>query len=109
MDFLTKTVKFPASIDDDAIAQFHHQTSLALQAGVDVVLIDFSTVESTSSHGLMALVTSYKRVREANKRLFLCSVSEQVRMLLELTGMDEVFEVLPKSKEIDMPALALAV
>ncbi len=108
MDFLTKTVKFPASIDDDAIAQFHHQTDLALQSDVDVLLIDFATVESTSSHGLMALVTAYKRVREANKRLFLRSVSEQVRMLLEMTGMDEVFEVLPESKDIDSLALVAA-
>lgn len=108
MDFLTKTVKFPASIDDDAIAQFHHQTDLALQSDVDVLLIDFATVESTSSHGLMALVTAYKRVREANKRLFLRSVSEQVRMLLELTGMDEVFEVLPESEDINSPALVAA-
>ncbi len=108
MDFLTKTVKFPASIDDGSIAQFHHHTDLALQADADVVLIDFGMVESTSSHGLMALVMVYKRVRKANKRLFLCSVSEQVRMLLELTGMDEVFEVLPKSEEIAIPALAIA-
>ncbi len=108
MDFLTKTVKFPASIDDDAIAQFHHQTDLVLQSDVDVLLIDFATVESTSSHGLMALVTAYKRVREANKRLFLRSVSEQVRMLLELTGMDEVFEVLPESEDINSPALVAA-
>lgn len=108
MDFLTKTVKFPASIDDDAIAQFHHQTDLALQSDIDVLLIDFAAVESTSSHGLMALVMAYKRVRETNKRLFLCSVSEQVRMLLELTGMDEVFEVLPESKDIDSPALVAA-
>lgn len=109
MDFLTRTVKFPASIDDGSIAQFRHQTDLALLAEVDVVLIDFTQVEFTSSPGLMALVMVYKRVREANKRLFLCSVSEQVRMLLELTGMDEVFEVLPRSEEIDSPALALAV
>jgi anti-sigma B factor antagonist len=108
MDFLTKTVKFPASIDDGAIAQFHHQTDLALQSDVDVLLIDFATVESTSSHGLMALVTAYKRVREANKRLFLRSVSGQVRMLLEMTGMDEVFEVLPESEDIDNPALVAA-
>ncbi|PSB22116.1 anti-sigma factor antagonist [Phormidesmis priestleyi ULC007] len=108
MDFLTRTIKFPASIDDGSIAQFHHQTELALQADADVVLIDFSRVEFTSSPGLMALVMSYKRVREANKRLFLCSVSEQVRMLLELTGMNEVFEVLPRSEETDSPAIALA-
>lgn len=108
MDFLTRTVKFPVSVDDGAIARFRHQTDLALQANADVVLIDFAQVESTSSPGLMALVMVYKRVREANKRLFICSVSEQVRMLLELTGMDEVFEVLPRSEEIESPAIALA-
>ncbi len=108
MDFLTRTVEFPVSIDDASIAHFRHQTDLALQANADVVLIDFAQVEFTSSPGLMALVMVYKRVREANRRLFICSVSEQVRMLLELTGMDEVFEVLPRSKEIDSPAIALA-
>lgn len=108
MDFSTRTVKFPASIDDGSIAQFRHQTDLALLAEVDVVLIDFTQVEFTSSPGLMALVMVYKRVREADKRLFLCSVSEQVRMLLELTGMDEVFEVLPRAEEIDSPALVAA-
>ena len=107
MDFSTRTVKFPASIDDGSIAQFRHQTDLALLAEVDVVLIDFTQVEFTSSPGLMALVMVYKRVREADKRLFLCSVSEQVRMLLELTGMDEVFEVLPRAEEIG-PALVAA-
>ncbi len=107
MDFSTRTVRFPASIDDGSIAQFHHQTELALQADADVVLIDFTHVEFTSSPGLLALVMTYKRVRESNKRLFLCSVSEQVRMLLELTGMDEVFEVLPRSEEIDSQAIAL--
>lgn len=106
MEFLTRTVQFPASIDDHAIAQFHHQVDSALHSDISVLLIDFATVESTSSHGLMALVMSYKRIREVNKRLFLCSVSEQVRMLLELTGMDEVFEVLPRDQEIDNAALA---
>ena len=108
MDFSTRTVKFPASIDDGSIAQFRHQTDLALLAEVDVVQIYCTQVEFTSSPGLMALVMVYKRVREADKRLFLCSVSEQVRMLLELTGMDEVFEVLPRAEEIDSSALVAA-
>ena len=108
MDFLTRTVKFPASIDDDSISQFCYQAELALQANVDVVLIDFTQAEFTSSPGLMALVMVYKRVREENKRLFLCSVSEQVKMLLELTGMDQVFEILPRSEEINSPVLAPA-
>ena len=87
MDFLTRTVKFPASIDDDSISQFCYQAELALQANVDVVLIDFTQAEFTSSPGLMALVMVYKRVREANKRLFLCSVSEQVKMLQRISGL----------------------
>lgn len=94
MDFLTRTIKFPQSIDDSSIAHFHQQSDLAVRSEADVVLIDFADVEFMSSPGLMALVVVFKRVREANKRLFLSSVNEQVRMLLELTGMDEVFGVL---------------
>lgn len=99
MDFSARTIKFPESIDDHSIAHFHQQADLVTQSVADVVLVDFSDVEFMSSTGLMALVMAFKRVREAEKSLFLCSVNEQVKMLLELTGMNEVFEIFERPDE----------
>ena len=36
-----------------------------------------------------------KKVRACNKKMYVCSINDQVKMLFELTSMDRVFEVLP--------------
>lgn len=108
MDFLTRTIKFPESIDDSSIAHFHRQSDLAIRSEANVVLIDFAEVEFMSSPSLMALVVVFKQVRKADKRLFLSSVNEQVRMLLELTGMDEIFEILESLDDVSNAERSLA-
>jgi anti-anti-sigma factor len=45
-----------------------------------------------SSSGLMALVYILKVVKAAGCTLLISSRSEPVRMLLEMTGLDQVFE-----------------
>jgi anti-sigma B factor antagonist len=97
MEFLIETIKFPELIDDRSIAFFQAQTDLATRSIADVLLVDFSDVQFMSSTGLMALVMVFKRARESRKKLFLCSVNEQVKMLLELTGMETVFTILDPS------------
>lgn len=99
MEFSTKTIKFSESLDDCSIARFHQQIDEAIQSEAAVLLVDFSEVKFMSSTGLMALVMAFKRVRLAQKNLFLCGANEQVKMLLELTGMDKVFEILEGSSE----------
>ncbi|KAM3094050.1 STAS domain-containing protein [Phormidesmis sp. 146-35] len=110
MDFSTKTINFPQSLDDASIAQFHHQIDGAVQSEANVLLVDFSEVKFMSSTGLMALVMAFKRVRSAQKNLFLTGVNEQVKMLLELTGMERVFEILEDSaiEEGEARSLVLA-
>jgi anti-sigma B factor antagonist len=99
MDFLMKTVQFPLSVDDRAIANLRQEISAAIRAGSSIILIDFQAVESMSSAGLIALVHVLQQVREAERKLFITAINEQVRMLLELTGMDQVFEVFVRPDE----------
>lgn len=109
MEVLTQTVGFPEALDDAAVAWFYQQVDLAIASPATVVLVDFKQVEFISSPALMTLVVAFKRVREANKSLLLCSINEQVRMLLELTGMDQVFEVLDAAcEEVKAEELVLA-
>lgn len=57
------------------------------------LLVDMSQVDFMDSAGLMALVSSLKLSRSLNCRLSLCSVLPSIRILLELTQLDDVFEV----------------
>jgi anti-sigma B factor antagonist len=98
MDFSTRTIKFSESLDDCSIAGFHQEIDEAIQSEADVLLVDFSEVEFMSSTGLMALVMAFKRVKLEKKNLFLSRANEQVKMLLELTGMDGIFEIV---KDLD--------
>jgi anti-sigma B factor antagonist len=111
MELLTRTIQFPETLDEAAIAQFHQQANDAIQSGANVLLMDFSKVEFMSSPGLMALVIAFKQARDAGKTMFLQSINDQIKMLLELTGMDKVFEIMEDSideSEPEKPELVLA-
>lgn len=94
MELLSRTIQFPETLDEAAIAQFHQVADDAIRSDATILLMDFSQVEFMSSPGLMALVIAFKQAREAGKPMFLQSINNQIKMLLELTGMDKVFEVM---------------
>jgi anti-sigma B factor antagonist len=59
----------------------------------DVVLVDLQDVTFMDSAGLGALVSILKTVRFAGAEFFLCSLSEQVKVIFELTKMERVFKI----------------
>ena len=67
----------------------------ALDDGADTLLIDLANISFVDSSGLGILVVVLKKVRASQKKMYVCSINDQVRMLFELTSMDRVFEVLP--------------
>lgn len=86
----------PSGILDGTQAEvFRHEVDAALEDGADTLLIDLRDITFVDSSGLGILVVILKKVRAAQKQMFVCSINEQVRMLFELTSMDRVFEVLP--------------
>jgi anti-sigma B factor antagonist len=99
MEFLMRTIQFPQAIDELAMTNFRRATDAAIQSSAAIVLVDFQQVEFISSPGLMVLVQLLKRVRASDKKLFICSVNEKVQMLLDLTGMNEVFEIFVRPNE----------
>ncbi|MBD2493780.1 STAS domain-containing protein [Nostoc sp. FACHB-280] len=68
------------------------EVSNLLDNGADMLLIDLKEVHFIDSSGLGSLVSAAQMVRTANAKLFVCSVSDQVRMLFELTKIDRVFQ-----------------
>ncbi len=79
------------------VMQFHQHLNLAIASDVhSSLLVDLQSVEHMDSDGLMALVSALKLAQKFNKPLFLCSLSRSVEMILELTQLDQVFQIVDK-------------
>lgn len=93
---MVDTVKVvePAGILDSTQApSLRKAVDLAIEEGAKIILIDLRDVTFVDSSGLGALVVALKTVRSTNGKLYICSINEQVRILFELTSMDQVFSV----------------
>ncbi|MBD2438407.1 STAS domain-containing protein [Nostoc sp. FACHB-110] len=69
------------------------EVSNVLESGADIVLIDMKHVKFIDSSGLGSLVSAMQLARGANAQLFICSISEQVKMLFELTKVNKIFQI----------------
>jgi anti-sigma B factor antagonist len=56
-------------------------------------VIDLAEVNFMDSSGLVPLVNGLKMARASGCRLVLCNVKTPVRLVLELTQLDSVFEI----------------
>lgn len=68
------------------------------------LLVDMSQVESLDSAGLMALVSTLTLAQKLNKRFGLCRISPSVRIVLELTQLDRVFEISEHHPDLEIVA-----
>ncbi|MEM9904229.1 MAG: STAS domain-containing protein, partial [Cyanobacteria bacterium P01_D01_bin.44] len=55
--------------------------------------------------GLGALVSVLKKVRASEREMHICSINDQVRMLFELTSMDQVFSILKDRAHFEQQVL----
>ncbi len=87
--------------------ELRREINEAVNAGVDIVLIDLKDIKFMDSSGLGTLVSAMKVVRIADRKLFLCSVNGQIKMLFELTKMDKIFETFVDQDEFKHQILAI--
>ncbi|WP_375501095.1 STAS domain-containing protein [uncultured Nostoc sp.] len=86
--------------------ELRREISEILANGADILLIDMKEVKFIDSSGLGALVSAMQMVRNANGKLFVCSINDQVRMLFELTKMDRIFQSFADQEEFNRQVLA---
>jgi anti-sigma B factor antagonist len=93
---------------------FKPQGSIDLQGGValseqmvrvvpqpdQLWVIDLADVDFMDSSGLVPLVQGLKAARQSGCRLVLCNVQAPVRLILELTQLDSVFEIFNAYEDI---------
>lgn len=89
-------------IDNAGGTQLRREVSELLDAGIEKILIDFANITFIDSSGLGAIVAILQRVRTKGANLYICSLNDQVKMIMELTKMDKVFDVLPDRAAFDL-------
>lgn len=67
--------------------------AVVAQERQNVFVVDMEQVESLDSAGLMALVSGLRLAQALEQRFSLCCVCDSIRMIFELTQLDQVFEV----------------
>ena len=70
-----------------------------IDTGCRNVVVDCQDLTFMDSSGLAALVLASQKVREANSKLAICSINEQIKMLFTLSSMDDIFEIYPSFAE----------
>ena len=68
---------------------------------VKVILLDLQNITFMNSSGLGALVATLKAVKSKGGELALCSLSDQVRMIFELSRMERIFQVFEDSQQFE--------
>ncbi len=110
----TNTVKLMTLKQKVQVVLFKPEGSIDLQGGIalsdqmatvtpqpdQLWVIDLAAVDFMDSSGLVSLVQGLKAAHQSGCRLVLCNVKAPVRLILELTQLDSVFEISGTYEEV---------
>ena len=82
-------------------AELRRGVNDAIASGARTILINCQDVTFMDSSGLGALVMILKSIRAVKGKLALCSIIDQIQILLELTSMDKVFQIFPNQEAFE--------
>lgn len=99
MNFNVRVIQYPEVLDANKANQFYREIQHFIEIGVNIVLVDLKNVRLINSYSLMALVEAFRAVKNAGGKLCICSANEQAKILFELTGLEQVFEIFANLEE----------
>jgi anti-sigma B factor antagonist len=92
MTAIVKKLEPAGMLDGVTANELKSQVLDLIKKEVDIVLLDMKGVNFMNSSGIGTLVATLKVVRQNEKQLYLCGLSDQVKMIFKLTKMDRVFK-----------------
>lgn len=92
-------ITFSGRVDSYSLAKAREQIDEALKSRPANIVINMQSVIFMDSSGLSLLVVALKKARERQGDLRLCCLQQPVRMVLELTRLDKVFEIFATEAE----------
>jgi anti-sigma B factor antagonist len=87
-------------LEGSQFPQFQKEIERLIKSGGKILMLDFSNINFLKNSELMAVVAIVKLVRDSGCILLMSAMSEQVRMLFELTGLEQIFQCLPPPEEL---------
>lgn len=85
--------KIDGRIDSSNASQLGDALTDRINKGALNIVVDLEKVDYMSSGGLRELVAALKRTKKDGGDLRLCSPSQRVREVLELAGLDSLFQI----------------
>ena len=86
-------VRFTGRLDFTSVTEARDQFSGAIADGHPKLIVDLSDVSFVDSAGLGSLIGGMRAARRAGGDLRIANPSEQSRMLLSLTSLDQVLKI----------------
>ena len=101
---VVKVTLSPDVLEGANALHFQKEIEKIIENGGKILMLDLKNVTFLTNAGLMTLVSIMKLVKASNCILLISSMSEQVRMLFELTGLEQMFNCFPSAEEIPVPS-----
>lgn len=105
MDFKTHSdgdvtvLSVAGRVDSYSVPQLRERLRIAVNKNQPNLIVDLAEVNFLDSSGLAALVYGMKNCREKGGDLCLCAPQQSVRMILELTRLDQAIDIFPSETE----------
>jgi anti-anti-sigma factor len=96
---LAKVVQPSGILDSIKAEQLRQEISELVKTKPTIILIDLQDITFINSAGLGGLVAVFKTVRATGGKLFLCSINEQLKQVLELSKTNKIFRVFANQDE----------
>jgi anti-sigma B factor antagonist len=90
------------TIDNAGGDRIRQDVSDRLDAGAMTILIDLEKITFMDSSGLGAMITTLKAVKAKGATLYLCTLSDQIKIIMEITRLDDVFNILPDREAFNL-------
>jgi anti-sigma B factor antagonist len=102
MRVIVKIVLSHEILQTSLFPNFYKEIERLIASGGKILMLDFSKINFLKNSELMAVVAIVKLVRDSACILLISAMSEQVRILFELTGLEQIFQCLPPVEEVPL-------
>ena len=86
-------------IDGVNARDFHEALSEAIGTDSNPVLVDLAAINYISSAGLRTFLLIAKKLQERSAQFALCSLSEPIREIFEISGFDKIIAIHASQEE----------
>ena len=80
-------------IDGTTAIAFEQAIKTAIEESDHALILDFKNLLYISSAGLRAILLIAKNLRQQNAKFALCSMSDQIREVFEISGFDKIVSI----------------